>query len=96
MTAAMADGSLPVSIVTALYLRTRNLHLEAERSGIIRELLRGNASRNGYILLLRNLLPACRRDALSLVRHLSFLAKKVTNLKFTSLRAARKQFEIRL
>ena len=69
MTAAMADGSLPVSIVTALYLRTRNLHLEAERSGIIRELLRGNASRNGYILLLRNLLPAYQAMEQGLARH---------------------------
>ena len=44
MTVAMADGSLPASVVTALYLRTKTLHLEAERSGIIRELLRGSAA----------------------------------------------------
>jgi heme oxygenase len=69
MTVAVADGSLPVSVVTALYLRTRNLHLEAERSGIIRELLRGNASRNGYILLLRNLLPAYQAMEQGLARH---------------------------
>ena len=61
MTVAMADDSLPISVVTALYLRTKTLHLEAERSGIIRELLRGNASRDGYNLLLRNL-PACLPD----------------------------------
>jgi heme oxygenase (biliverdin-producing, ferredoxin) len=69
MTAAMADGSLPVSIVTALYLRTKTLHLEAERSGIIRELLRGNTSRNGYILLLRNLHPAYKAMEQGLVQH---------------------------
>ena len=41
--------------------RTQALHLEAERSGIIREILRGQASRYGYALLLRNLLPAYLR-----------------------------------
>jgi heme oxygenase (biliverdin-producing, ferredoxin) len=70
MTVAMVDGSLPVSVVTALYLRTKTLHLEAERSGIIRDLLRGDASREGYILLLRNLLPAYRALEKGLARHL--------------------------
>jgi heme oxygenase len=69
MTVAMADGALPVSVVTALYLRTKTLHLEAERSGIIRELLRGSASRDGYILLMRNLLPAYREMELGLADH---------------------------
>lgn len=69
MTVAMADGSLPVSIVTALYLRTKTLHLEAERSGIIRELLRGSANRDGYILLLRNLLPAYQAMEHGLAHH---------------------------
>jgi heme oxygenase (biliverdin-producing, ferredoxin) len=70
MTVAMADGPLPVSVVTALYLRTKALHLEAERSGIVRDLLRGDASREGYILLLRNLLPAYRALENGLARHL--------------------------
>jgi heme oxygenase (biliverdin-producing, ferredoxin) len=69
MTAATADGSLPVSVVTALYLRTKSLHVEAERTGIIRDLLRGEASREGYILLLRNLLPAYREMEQGLERH---------------------------
>jgi heme oxygenase len=69
MTAAMADSSLPVSVVTALYFRTKALHLEAERTGIIRDLLRGKASREGYILLLRNLLPAYRAMEHGLERH---------------------------
>jgi len=47
MTAATADGPLPLSVVTALYLRTKALHAEAERTGIIRSLLRGEASRAG-------------------------------------------------
>jgi heme oxygenase (biliverdin-producing, ferredoxin) len=69
MTVAVADGCLPVSVVTALYLRTKILHLEAERSGIIRELLRGSANRDGYILLLRNLLPAYQAMERGLARH---------------------------
>jgi heme oxygenase (biliverdin-producing, ferredoxin) len=69
MTAATADGSLPANIVTALYLRTKTLHVEAERTGIIRDLLRGEASRDGYILLLRNLLPAYLAMEQGLERH---------------------------
>jgi heme oxygenase len=69
MTTAMADSSLPVSVVTALYLRTKTLHVEAERTGIIRDLLRGEASREGYVLLLRNLLPAYRQMEQGFERH---------------------------
>lgn len=36
---------------------THALHVQAERSGIINDILRGRASRHGYTLLLRNLLP---------------------------------------
>jgi heme oxygenase (biliverdin-producing, ferredoxin) len=57
------------SIVTALYLRTKALHVEAERSGIIRDLLRGEATREGYLLLLRNLLPAYQAMEQGLARH---------------------------
>jgi heme oxygenase (biliverdin-producing, ferredoxin) len=67
--AAMADTPLPASLVTALYLRTKGLHVEAERTGIIRDLLRGEASREGYVLLLRNLLPAYREMEQGLERH---------------------------
>jgi heme oxygenase len=62
------DLSLP-GVVTALYLRTKALHAEAERTGIIRSLLRGEASRAGYVLLLRNLLPAYRAMEHGLERH---------------------------
>ena len=65
----MADRSSAVSVVTALHLRTKSLHVEAERTGIIRDLLRGEASREGYILLLRNLLPAYRAMERGLARH---------------------------
>jgi heme oxygenase (biliverdin-producing, ferredoxin) len=69
MTAATADGSSPVGVVTALYLRTKTLHVEAERTGIIRDLLRGEACREGYILLLRNLLPAYQAMEQGLENH---------------------------
>jgi heme oxygenase len=69
MTTAIADRSSPVSVVTALYLRTKSLHVKAERTGIIRNLLRGEASRDGYILLLRNLLPAYWAMERGLERH---------------------------
>jgi heme oxygenase len=69
MTAAAAESPMPVSVVTALYLRTKALHLEAERTGIIRDLLRGEASREGYVLLLRNLLPAYREMEKGFERH---------------------------
>jgi heme oxygenase len=69
MTAAMADDRLRYSVVTALYLRTKMLHVEAERTGIIRDLLRGEASREGYVLLLRNLLPAYQAMERGLERH---------------------------
>lgn len=46
------------SVTDALRERTRALHSEAERSGIVHELLHGRADRHAYALLLRNLLPA--------------------------------------
>jgi heme oxygenase len=48
---------------------TRSLHVEAERSGIIGELLRGGGNRGAYALLLRNLVPAYRRMEQGLDRH---------------------------
>jgi heme oxygenase (biliverdin-producing, ferredoxin) len=57
------------SVVAALYSRTRTLHQEAERSGIIAEVLHGTASRDGYALLLRNLHPAYREIEDGLARH---------------------------
>jgi heme oxygenase (biliverdin-producing, ferredoxin) len=69
MPATATKSSSPASVVTALYLRTKALHLEAERTGIIRDLLRGDASRDGYVLLLRNLLPAYQAMEHGLERH---------------------------
>lgn len=44
----------------ALREGTRELHAQAERSGVIFDILRKRASREGYILFLRNLLPIYR------------------------------------
>lgn len=71
MVTAIAENALPVSVVTGLYLRTKTLHAEAERSGIIKDLLRGQASRDGYVLLMRNLLPAYREIEQGLERQVS-------------------------
>jgi heme oxygenase len=57
------------SVVMALYVGTKALHVEAERSGVIRDLLRGEASREGYVLLQRNLLPAYEALERGLERH---------------------------
>ena len=46
-----------MSLADRLKTRTETLHREAERSGIIHDLLRGRAGRPAYALLLRNLLP---------------------------------------
>jgi heme oxygenase len=53
MLAAMAD-----TLTDLLRSRTRTLHVQAERSGIIADLVRGRANRHGYALWLRNILPA--------------------------------------
>jgi len=53
---ALADEHLSLSQI--MRDRTRSLHTRAERSGILNDVLRGKASRYGYALLLRNLLPA--------------------------------------
>jgi len=70
-TSSGAGGA--VSLTASMRDGTRELHTRAERSGIINDILRGKASRYGYALFLRNLLPAyeqleaaleARRDAL--------------------------------
>ncbi|MEO7431382.1 MAG: biliverdin-producing heme oxygenase [Dokdonella sp.] len=45
----------PLSLSAQLRARTRDLHTQAERSGIMRALLRGDVQRAAYVLLLRNL-----------------------------------------
>ena len=58
-------------LATALYGRTRELHLQAERTGFVQEMLRGRAGRDGYVLYLRNLQPAYRALEQGLERHRS-------------------------
>lgn len=59
----------PQAISTTLYLATKALHHEAETTGVIRHLLRGKASRDGYIMLMRNVLPAYRALEDGLAQH---------------------------
>ena len=65
----LPSQAAPESVVNALYFGTKTLHVEAERSGVISDLLRGEASRDGYILLQRNLLPAYQALERGLERH---------------------------
>jgi heme oxygenase len=80
MTVGSASGATPVSVVGALYARTKTLHMQAEKSGVISDILHGLASRDGYVLLLRNLLPAYREIECGIENHhnssgLALLAK---------------------
>jgi heme oxygenase len=56
-------------LADTLYKQTRQLHTQAERSGIVREILQGRADRYGYALLLRNLLPVYGQMELGLEQH---------------------------
>ena len=49
--------------------RTRLLHREAGRSGVVRDILRGRVSLEAYTVFLRNLLPAYRQLETSLDYH---------------------------
>lgn len=64
-----SDGSPPQGLADLLRARTRVLHAQAERSGILADILRGRAGRSGYALLLRNLLPAYEALETGLARH---------------------------
>lgn len=52
----MADPAFSARLRDA----TGDVHMRAERSGFVADLLRGRAGRTGYALLLRNLLPVYR------------------------------------
>lgn len=66
---APLSGRPAIGLAAALRERTRALHVQAERSGMVREVLAGRASRHGYALLLRNLMPAYGRLEEGLERH---------------------------
>lgn len=59
------------SFVADLREATRDLHVRAERTGFIADLLQGRGRRDGYVLLLRNLLPAYEALERGLLRHAS-------------------------
>jgi len=59
----------PASLLEALRERTRALHTQAERSGLIAEILHGRGTKAGYALLLRNLLPVYSTMEAELLRH---------------------------
>jgi heme oxygenase len=54
---AAVQSAAEAGLARRLRDRTAALHAVAERSGIAREILRGAATRTGYALFLRNLLP---------------------------------------
>ncbi len=54
-----------------LRAHTRALHVQAERSGIVRDLLKGQVDRYGYAVYLRNILPAYREMEAGLERNRS-------------------------
>ncbi len=58
-----------VDLSSALRFHTQDLHVQAERSGIVADMLRGRVTRLGYAIFLRNLAPAYRRLEIGLERH---------------------------
>ena len=62
-------GSNRLSLSEALRERTSALHAEAERSGVINDILRKKADTRSYAMLLRNLLPAYSEMERVLERH---------------------------
>jgi heme oxygenase (biliverdin-producing, ferredoxin) len=62
-------GAGQLSFTQIMRERTHSLHARAERSGIVNDVLRSKASRFGYALLLRNLLPAYQQLEAGLEAH---------------------------
>jgi heme oxygenase len=70
MTSLMLLPASPTAgLADTLRARVGALHTEAERSGIVSDVLRGEASVRAYLLLLRNLLPAYQALEAGLERH---------------------------
>jgi heme oxygenase len=59
------------NLVERMRRRTSELHIAAERSGIVAALIKGQVSRSRYALFLRNLLPAYQAMELALLHHRS-------------------------
>lgn len=64
----------PASLLDALRERTKGLHAQAERSGMIADILHGRATREDYVLMLRSLLPVYRELETQLARQSHSLA----------------------
>lgn len=64
-------GLEPADLSSALRQGTLALHRQAERSGLVADLLRGRATRQGYALFLRNLAPAYQQLEIGLEQHRS-------------------------
>lgn len=67
--ASLAEQRGADDVLTQLYQRTRVLHLQAEKTGILAAILRGTATRDGLLLLLRNLQPVYQALEQGLERH---------------------------
>lgn len=66
----LPDGPSGTGLAAALRERTRLLHCRAERSGVMRDLLRGRIDPRRYLRLLESLLPVYRALEDGLRRHL--------------------------
>jgi heme oxygenase (biliverdin-producing, ferredoxin) len=64
------DTGPSTGLAAALRERTRTQHTRAERSGIVNAILRRQATRFGYALFLRNLVPVYQQLEAGLSRHL--------------------------
>jgi heme oxygenase len=55
---------------------TKSIHREAERAGFVADLIRGRATRHGYALFLRNLVPvyAMLETGIESLRHVALVA----------------------
>lgn len=65
----IVSAAQPLRLSDALRERTEQVHLTAERSGIVADILRRKAGRDGYALLLRNILPAYETLEAALRQH---------------------------
>lgn len=65
----MQGATTATALADRLRAATWELHRRAERTGFVRDLLGGRASRPGYTLYLRNLLPAYEALERGLERH---------------------------
>ncbi len=75
-TAAQDRPESETSFAARLRDSTKAVHREAERSGFVADLIRGRATREGYALFLRNLVPvyAMLETGIESLRHIQLVA----------------------